>query len=136
MEDAVARYCAASESGDMAGLAETLAPDVRLPSPVIGRAVFKGRDDVVELLTAVYGMLRDVRWEQPIGEGSQRVAISQARVGGLFIGDTTVFELDSTGLIVRVRPHLRPLLATIVFFLMVGPRIAPRPGILLRAIRP
>jgi hypothetical protein len=39
-------------------------------------------------------------------------------------------------LIVRVRPHLRPLPATIVFFLMVGPRIAPRPGILLRALRP
>lgn len=121
----------------MAGLASTLAPDATLPSPVIGRAVFRGRDDVLAILTAVYGMLSDVRWEPPFGEGSRRVAVARARIGGLYIGDAMVFELNEDGLIVAVRPHLRPLLATFVFFLMIGPRVVrgPGPGLVLRAMR-
>lgn len=135
MDDAVSRFLAATKANDMAALASTLAPDATLPSPVIGRAVFKGRADVLAVLTLVYGMLRDVRWEPPFGEGSRWTAIAEARIGGLQIGDAMVFELDAAGLIVRVRPHLRPLLATAVFFLMIGPRVARQPGLLLRAIR-
>ncbi|HXB16323.1 MAG TPA: nuclear transport factor 2 family protein [Solirubrobacteraceae bacterium] len=136
MEDAVQRYCAAVESGDMTRLAATLAPDVELPSPVIGSAVFRGREDVTTLLTAVYGMLRDARWEPPVGDATQRLAIADARVGPMRIGDAMVFELDNEGRIARIRPHLRPLLATIVFFLMIGPRIIRTPGVVLRALRP
>ncbi|MCW3032792.1 MAG: hypothetical protein QOK19_183 [Solirubrobacteraceae bacterium] len=135
MNDAVPRFLAATEANDMAAVASTLAADATLPSPVIGRAVFKGRADVLAVLTLVYGMIRDVRWEAPFGEGSRWTAIAEARVAGLYIGDAMVFELDSDGLIVRVRPHLRPLLATIVFFLMIGPRVARQPGLLLRAMR-
>jgi ketosteroid isomerase-like protein len=136
MDDAVRRYCAAVESGDMAGLAATLAPDVELPSPVIGSAAFRGREDVTTLLSAVYGMRRDVRWEPPVGDAAQRLAIAYARVGPMRIDDAMVFELDGEGRIARIRPHLRPLLATIVFFLMIGPRIIRTPGVVLRAVRP
>jgi hypothetical protein len=135
MEDAVTRYCAAVEAGDMKALAATFAPDVRLPSPVIGSAVFTGREDVTKLLTAVYGMLKDVRWEPPVGDGAQRLAIAEARVGPMRIGDAMVFELDAEGRIARIRPHLRPLLATLLFFLMIGPRMARSPGVVLRALR-
>jgi hypothetical protein len=135
VEDAVSRYCAAVEARDMAGLAATLAPDVELPSPVVGRAVFKGREDVTALLTEVYGMLRDVRWERPVGDRTTQLAIAEARVGPMKIDDAMVFELDAEGRIKRVRPHLRPLLAMVLFFLMMGPRIARAPGVLLRAMR-
>ena len=57
MEDAVARYCAASEAGDLDGLASTLSADVRMPSPLFGRMTFKGRSDVRALLTVVYAYL-------------------------------------------------------------------------------
>ena len=116
-------------------MAATFAADVELPSPVIGSAVFKGRDDVTLLLTAVYGMLRDVHWEPPVGDGTQRLAIAEARVGPMRIGDAMVFELDAEGRIARIRPHLRPLLAMILFFVMIGPRIARTPGVLVRALR-
>jgi hypothetical protein len=135
MDDAVTSYCAAVEAGDMNAMAATFAPDVRLPSPVIGSAVFKGRDDVKTLLTAVYGMLREVRWEPPVGEGPTRLAIAEARVGPMRIGDAMVFELDGEGRIAAIRPHLRPLLAMIVFFVMIGPRMARAPGVVLRALR-
>ena len=97
MDDAVSRYCAAVEAGDMAAIAATLAPDVELPSPVIGSAVFRGREDVTTLLTAVYGMLGKVRWEPPVGDGVQRLAVAEATVGPLRIGDAMVFELDGEG---------------------------------------
>lgn len=119
----------------MAALAATLAPDVELPSPVIGRAVFKGREDVTALLSEVYGMLRAVRWQPPLGDRTTQLAVSEARVGPMKIDDAMVFELDAEGRIKRVRPHLRPLLATVLFFLMMGPRIARAPGVLLRAMR-
>lgn len=135
MVDAVTRFLAATEANDMTALAATLAPDATLPSPVIGRAVFKGREDVVGVLTLVYGMIREVHWEPPFGDSSRQVAIASARVGAFYIGDAMVFELDADGLIRSVRPHLRPLLATIVFFLMIGPRVARQPDLLLRAMR-
>jgi len=135
MDDAVRRYCAATEAGDMTALAATFAPEVELPSPVIGSAVFRGRDDVAELLTTVYGALRDVRWEPPVGDGPQRLAIAHARIGPMRIDDAMVFELDGEGRIARIRPHLRPLLAIVMFFLMLGPRIARTPDLLLRALR-
>jgi hypothetical protein len=135
MDDAVARYCAASQAGDMAALASTLAADVRLPSPLFRRMTFKGRADVLALLTIVYGMLRDVTWDQPSGDGASRVVISHARIAGVRIDDAMAFELDQDGLIRRIRPHLRPLLATTLFALMVGPRAAPQPGIVVRALR-
>lgn len=119
----------------MTALAETLAPDVELPSPVIGSAVFRGREDVTKLLTAVYGMLGDVRWEPPVGEGAQRLDVADTRVGPMKIGDAMVFELDDEGRIARIRPHLRPLMAMILFFLMIGPRLARSPGVLVRALR-
>jgi hypothetical protein len=135
MDDAVEKYCAAVESGDMHALAETLSTTVELPSPLIGRAVFKGRGDVTVLLSAVYGMLHGTRWEPATGHGAQRLAIAEAQVGPMKIDDAMVFELDSEGRIARIRPHLRPLLATILFFLMIGPRIARQPGVVLRAVR-
>ena len=51
------------------------------------------------------------------------------------IDDAMVFELDEQGKIRRVRPHLRPLAATVVFALVVGPRVATRPAMVLRALR-
>lgn len=54
MDDAVARYRAASEANDLDALMETIAPDAELVSPLSGRMVFRGRDDLRVLLGAVY----------------------------------------------------------------------------------
>lgn len=132
----MARYCAASESNDMETLISLLAPDVELPSPLFSAMTFKGREDVGFLLATVYGLLRGVRWEEPIGEGSSRVAVTHARVGGVRIGDAMLFELDQDGLIRRIRPHLRPWLAISIFAVLVGPRVFRRPGAVMRALRP
>jgi SnoaL-like domain len=135
VDDAVARYCAASEANDMEALAATFASDVELPSPLLGIVTFRGREDVKAVLSAVYGLLSEVVWEEPIGSADSRVVVARARFAGLRIDDAMIFELDPDGAIRRIRPHLRPLFATIVFALLLGPRVARHPSVVLRALR-
>ncbi|OLP01659.1 hypothetical protein BVU76_14450 [Mycolicibacterium porcinum] len=132
--DSVAAFCEATRARDLDALLATLAPDASLTSPLSGRMVFRGRDDLRLLLGAVYGGLRDLTWQEPIGDGPTRVAISEGRVAGVAITDALVFELDESGQIRRLRPHLRPWLATTVFALLLGPKIARHPGVLRRAL--
>lgn len=135
MDDAVSRYLAASEANDMGAMAEALADDVELVSPISGRMVFRGRADVEFLLAAVYGTLSGLRWTREIGEDEHRVALAEARVGPLRMTDAMVFELaPGDGRIRSIRPHLRPWLALTLFALVLGPKVARRPGVVRRAL--
>jgi hypothetical protein len=46
-----------------------------------------------------------------------------------------VFELDPDGRIRRIRPHLRPWLASTWFALAIGVKVARHPGVIWRALR-
>ena len=129
------RYCTASEANDIDAMMATLAPDGELISPLSGRMVFRGQEDLRVLLDGVYGGLSDLRWGEPLGQGSERLAVSEAKVGGLRLDDAMLFELSDDGRIRRIRPHLRPWLALTVFALKLGPKIARHPGVILRALR-
>jgi len=133
--DAVAVFCEATRVRDIDRIVSTLAPDAELLSPLSGRMVFRGRDDLRVLLGAVYSGLSNLVWREVIGEGATRVAVSDARIAGVTITDAMVLELDDAGLIVRIRPHLRPWLAITLFALLLGPKIARHPGVLRRALR-
>jgi hypothetical protein len=136
MDDAVSRYRAASEAGDIDALMATLAPDVEVVSPISGRMVFRGRDDVRILLSGVYGSLRGLRWTDDVGDGQRRVVLGEMRVAGVRMTDAMVFELGDDGLIRRISPHLRPWLALTLFAGLVGPKVARRPGVVRRALAP
>jgi hypothetical protein len=133
--DAVAVFCDATRTNDVDKMVTALAPDAELVSPLSGRMVFRGRDDLRVLLGAVYGGLSNVVWREVIGDGATRVAVSDSRIAGVTITDAMVLELDDAGLIVRIRPHLRPWLAITLFALLLGPKIARHPGVLRRALR-
>lgn len=134
-ESTVARYRAASEANDIDAMMRTLALDAELVSPLSGRMVFRGREDLRVLLSAVYGSLRDLRWHDEVGDTATRVVIGEGRIGPLRLGDAMVFELAEDGLIRRIRPHLRPWLALTLFALALGPKVARHPGVVLRALR-
>jgi hypothetical protein len=53
----------------------------------------------------------------------------------LTLADAMVLELAADGRIRRIRPYLRPWLALTLLALMLGPKVARRPGVLLRALR-
>jgi len=135
VDDAVGRYQRASEANDVDGLMATLAPDAELVSPISGRMVFRGADDLRVLLTAVYGSMAGLRWRTEIGDGDVRVIVGDGKVGGLKLGDAMVLELGDDGRIRRIRPHLRPWLALTVFALMLGPKVGRHPGVVARALR-
>jgi SnoaL-like domain len=107
--DAVARFCTASAANDLDGMVSTLTLDAELVSPISGRMVFRGRDDLRVLITAVYGAtIRNLRWHDRVGTGDLQVAFGNAKIGPLTLTDATIFELAEDGLIRRMRPHLRP----------------------------
>jgi hypothetical protein len=133
--DAVARFRAASEANDIGALIETLDPDVELVSPLSGKMLFRGREDLRTLLTAVYGSMSGLRWGYEAGDDTVRVVVGEGFVGPLALGDVMICELGDDGRILRIRPHLRPWLATTLFALRLGPKIGRHPGVLLRALR-
>jgi hypothetical protein len=134
-KDSVATFCDAARTNDVERMVSVLAPDALLVSPLSGRMVFRGRDDLRVLLGAVYAGLSDLTWPEVIGQGSTQVAVSDARIAGVTITDAMVLELDDAGLIRRIRPHLRPWLAITLFALLLGPKIARHPGVVRRALQ-
>jgi hypothetical protein len=135
MDDAIARYRAASEANDIAALMDTLAPDVELVSPISGRMVFRGIDDVRFLLTHVYGSMRGLRWDSQLDDGASAVLVGAGKVAGFGLSDAMVFDLAPDGRIARIRPHLRPWLGLTVFALVLGPKVAARPSVVRRALK-
>jgi len=135
MDDAILRYRTASEAGDIEGIMDSLSPDVEVVSPISGRMVFRGRDDVEVLLGAVYRSLKGLRWSETIGEGERRVVVGSARLGPVRMTDAMVFDLAPDGRIRRIGPHLRPWLALTLFAMVLGPKVSRRPGVVWRALR-
>jgi hypothetical protein len=135
MDDALGRYLSASEAGDIEALVPTLTADVEVVSPISGRMIFRGQEDVRFLLGAVYGSLKELRWTRTVGEGEHRVTVGEARLGPLRMTDAMVFELAPDGRIRRISPHLRPWLALTLFALVLGPKVARRPGVVRRALK-
>jgi len=133
--DALDRYLAASSANDVDGLMETLTPGAEVHSPISGRMVFRGHDDLRILLGAVYGSLHGLRWGRPIGDGSVRVVVGEAGIGPLRVGDAMVFELAEDGRIETIRPHLRPWLALTLFAITLAPKVGRHPGLISRALR-
>ncbi|HEY2717652.1 MAG TPA: nuclear transport factor 2 family protein [Solirubrobacterales bacterium] len=132
--DALAEFRAATEANDLDRFVATLAPDAELVSPLLARGVIRGKEDLRLPFEAVYGSLSELRWTDEVREGDRGFAIAEARIGPFRIDDAMVFELDSEGRIRRLRPHLRPWLATTWFALAVGARVARHPGVLWRAV--
>jgi hypothetical protein len=135
MDDAVMRYRRASEANDIDGVMQTLASDVELVSPISGRMVFRGHDDLRVLLTAVYGSVTGLTWRHQVGDGSVRVVVGDGKIGPFRLGDAMVLELADDGRIQRIRPHLRPWLALTFFAIKVGPTVGRHPGVVRRALR-
>jgi hypothetical protein len=135
VDDAIARYRTASEKNDMDGLMATLAPDAELISPLSGRLVFRGHDDLRVLLSAVYGDMKGWRWREELGDGTARVVLGDGSIGPFTLADAMVCELDAEGQIRRIRPYLRPWLALTFLALKLAPKIGRHPGVIVRAAR-
>ena len=135
MDDAVARYRAATEANDIDAAMATLAPGAGLVSPISGHMVFKGHEDLRVLLTAVHASIAELRWRQEAGGERLRVIVGDASVGPLRLSDAMVLELADDGRIQRIRPHLRPWSALTLMALRLGLKVGRHPRLVGRALR-
>jgi hypothetical protein len=135
VDDAIARYRTSSEVKDIDGMMETLADDAELVSPLSGRMVFRGKDDLRTLVSVIYGSLDGLRWREELGDGSLRLVTGEAKVGPVKLGDAMICEMADDGRILRIRPYIRPWLGLTALALKVAPKMARHPGVLLRALR-
>lgn len=133
--DSVAEFCAATKAADFDAMTETLTPDATLTSPLSGRLVFRGKDDLRILLTAAYGGLANLQWTEQIGDGSRRVLLAEATVGPFRLTEALVLELAEDGRIRALSPHLRPWLTLTALAIWLAPRLLRHPGVLRRAMR-
>lgn len=133
-QSAVEHYCEATAKGDVGRALEVVTPDVEVVSPISGRMVFRGRDDVAALFELVYGSLRNLHWSPPVGDERTQVSLAAARIGPVRLGDAMIFELAEDGRIRRIRPHLRPWLGLTLFALRLLPGVARRPAMIRRAL--
>ncbi|WP_433192688.1 nuclear transport factor 2 family protein [Nocardia sp. CA-107356] len=135
MSDAVAQFREATQPFDIDTLMTTLTPDAELTSPLSGRLVFRGHDDLRILLTAAYGSLSRLRWTEHIGDGARQVLLAEATVGPLRMTEALVLEVAEDGHIRRLAPHIRPWPALTFLAVKLGPRLLRYPGIMRRAAR-
>ncbi|MGW0247060.1 nuclear transport factor 2 family protein [Nocardia goodfellowii] len=135
MDDFLAQYCAASVARDFDTMMEAVAPDAILISPLSGRSVFRGHDDLRVLLTTVYSALSDSSWEPPIGTGDRRVILGHAKIGPVRLTDAMIVDLDADGRIRRFAPHLRPWLALTLVAIRLVPAMLRNPAVMRRSMQ-
>jgi hypothetical protein len=135
VDDAVARYRAASEAGDVDAALAALAHDAELVSPISGRMVFRGHDDLRVLLSAVFASISELHWRDETGDERLRVVVGEAAIGPLSLGEALVLDLADDGRIRRLRPYMRPWPALTLLALKLGPRVGRHPGVVRRALR-
>jgi len=92
MDDAIARYQAASVANDIEAVIATLVRAAELVSPMSGHMVFLGQADLQVPFDAIYGFPRDLRWTEEIRGGSVRVVVGEARIGPVRLTDRGVLD--------------------------------------------
>lgn len=132
-DDVVARFCAATTTGDIDAVIGTLTADAELVSPLAGRAVFRGHDDLRVLFSILLPALTGLTWHHLVRDDSTAVAVAEARVLGVRIGDAMMIEQNSEGCIRRLTPHVRPWLGLTLLAVILGPQLIRYPAVVRRA---
>jgi hypothetical protein len=118
----------AMEGRDLEGVAEALAPDVVLHSPVTSSFRFVGRDEVAALLGIVRELLEDFHYLEEFGEGPIHVLVFRARVRGQTLEGTDIMRLDEQGRVRELRVFIRPLPGLTALTAALAPRLASKTG--------
>ena len=118
----------AFEAGDLDGVAEALAPDVVLLSPVTSSFRFAGRDEVAALLGIVRDVFEELRYVEEFGDGAVRALVFQARVNGQQLEGTDILRLDEKGRVREIRVFIRPLPGLTALTAALAPRLARDTG--------
>lgn len=123
-----ARMRAAAEANDVDGVLATCAVDVVLHSPITDRVVFRGREEVGEVLRAVFATLEDMRYFADVGDQRTRALFYQASVGSQSLEEAARIELNEHAEIQKFTIFYRPLPGLATFTAALAPRVARNHG--------
>lgn len=120
------RFVTAIAAKDVDGVVACLAADAELRSPITRRIVFRGREQIREVLEVVYAALEDNRVEAVIGDGDERVLLVSSRLGGQPLDETMVVRQNAAGEITSMRLYVRTMPQLVSLAAVVGPPLARR----------
>jgi hypothetical protein len=106
---------------DVDAIAETLAPDVVLNSPIISTR-FRGREEVTHLFSAIFETLDVVGYTDTV-EGEPLVTVFKARIGRQEMEGVDIFRFDEAGKIRELTVLIRPLAGLTALAAALGPRL-------------
>ena len=115
-------FRAAVQAHDLDALAETLAPDVVLHSPVTYRP-YAGRGTVVALLRLIAAAFEDFRYTDEFQNADGvHALVFRARVGDRELEGVDLLRLDADGLVADLTAIVRPLSGLAALAQAIGPR--------------
>jgi hypothetical protein len=123
---ATAALRTAAERGDADAVAELLAPDVVLHSPLTARVRFEGKDEVAALHRDIFAVLESLATTEPLSLGDARAFTFRARVRGVELEAVLLAHFDEQGQIVELKIFGRPLPAIATLFAALPPRVSAR----------
>jgi hypothetical protein len=127
-DETIRRLRAAGEAGDVDGVLELVAPDVVLRSPITASFEFRGREELRELLEAVFATIEDIRYHDELGDSRSRALFYRARVGSQPLEEAALVRLDEQARITELTLWFRPLRGLTKLTAGLAPRLAARNG--------
>jgi hypothetical protein len=117
---------AAGERGDADAVAELLAPDVVVHSPMTDRVRFEGKEEVAALHRDIFAVLEDIETTEPLALGDTRSFSFRARVRGVELEASNLVRFNEQGQIVECTLFVRPLASLATLFSVLPPRVSAR----------
>jgi hypothetical protein len=108
----------------MESFVDQLAEDVIFNSPV---ATYRGRDDVVHLLTIISGVLEDYAVDRELSGRGERVAFVTGRISGEVVDGVVDSRFNDEAEIVELTLMLRPLRTLLAGVELMGQALAASP---------
>ena len=122
----ITAWCAAGEHGDAAAATACLAPDVELISPLTARFCFHGREQVADVLTSAFEVIRDIRFHTEVGSDDTWALFYHGRTRREPVEEAQLLRLNADGLIRELTFFGRPLPALTEIMAGIGPRLLRR----------
>ena len=116
------------EARDLNEVVAAFAADAVFRSPLTGRLVFRGRDQIGAVTKVVLDAFEDFRYTGELRDGDRAVLLARARIGGEDIEMVDSLRLDPEGKIREMTVFFRPLPASAVALRVIGAGLARRKG--------
>jgi len=126
--DATERLMKAMREHDYTTIADVLAPDVVINSPITGTFHFRGRENAMAVLKIVSDSLTDLEHYELVGSDDVWAQRFRARARGRELEGIDLLRYDDTGRLREMTVFVRPLPGLAAFAAAVGPPVGRRCG--------